>query len=69
MMGTQDSQPSLFSYHINLEQRVRADNPLRQIKEAVDFSFVRAEVADRYGYNGNESVDPEVILKMMFLLF
>src|SRR5437773_9430750 len=69
MMGTQDNQSSLFSYQINLEQRVRADHPLRQIKEVVDFAFVRAEVAALYGHNGNESVDPAVILKMMFLLF
>lgn len=68
-MGTQDNQSSLFSYQINLDQRVRADNPLRQIKEVVDFAFVRAEVAALYGHNGNESVDPAVILKMMFLLF
>ncbi len=69
MMGTQNNQPSLFSYQINLEQRVRPDHPLRKVKEVVDFSFVRAEVAALYGYNGNESVAPEVILKMMFLLF
>jgi transposase len=30
---------------------------------------VREEVAHCYGTSGNESVDPEVILKMMFLLF
>ncbi len=30
---------------------------------------MRAEVGDRYGRNGHVSVDPEVILKMMFLLF
>jgi len=30
---------------------------------------VREEVAHCYGKNGNESVAPEVILKMMFLLF
>lgn len=69
MMGTQQSNAELFVYGINLEKRVRADHPLRLIKERVDFSFVRAEVADLYGYNGHESVDPEVILKMMFLLF
>lgn len=69
MMGTQQQQPSLFSYHIHLEQRVRADNPLRRVRTAVNFTFVRDEVAARYGRNGNESVDPAVILKMMFLLF
>lgn len=69
MMGTQDGQSGLFSYRINLEQRVRVDNPLRRIRNAIDFTFVRSEVAACYGVNGNESVDPAVILKMMFLLF
>src|SRR5438876_12249253 len=68
MMGEQKSEPQLFNYAVNLEKRVRAAHPLRQVKAAVDFSFVREEVAHCYGRNGNESVAPEVILKMMFLL-
>lgn len=69
MMGQQKSEPQLFNYAVNLEKRVRANHPLRQIKALIDFSFVREEVAHCYGTNGNESVDPEIILKMMFLLF
>ena len=69
MMGEQKSEPQLFNYAVNLEKRVRADHPLRRVKAAIDFSFVRGEVARCYGKNGNESVDPEVIMKMMFLLF
>jgi transposase len=69
MMGTQKSEAQLFSYAVNLEKRVRSNHPLRQVKAAIDFSFVRQEVAHCYGRNGNESVPPEVILKMMFLLF
>ena len=69
MMGEQKSEPQLFNYAVNLEKRVRANHPLRQVKAAIDFSFVRGEVAHCYGKNGNESVDPEVIMKMMFLLF
>ena len=69
MMGDQKSEPQLFNYAVNLEKRVRANHPLRRVKEAIDFSFVRKEVAHCYGRNGNESVAPEVILKMMFLLF
>lgn len=69
MIGTHPPQKELFSYHINLDQRVRCDHPLRRINTVVDFDFVRAEVASLYGYNGNESVPPETILKMMFLLF
>lgn len=69
MMGIHQSQPELFSYQVNLEKRVRLDHPLRRVAQAVDFSFVRAEVARCYGDNGNESVDPVIVLKMMFLLF
>jgi transposase len=69
MMGRHEGQKELFSYQVNLDRRVRADHPLRAIRAGVDFSFVRPEAARCYGDNGNESVDPEVILKLMFLLF
>ena len=57
MMGTQDNQRALFSYRVSLDKRVRVDHPLRRVQQAVDFSFVRTEVAELYGANGNESVD------------
>jgi transposase len=69
MMGTRQAQKDLFSYNIDLDKRVRPDNPLRKISEQIDFTFVRKDVAGHYGYNGNVSEDPAVILKMMFLLF
>jgi len=69
MMGLQESQQEMFNYAVNLDKRVRPDNPLRRIREAIDFTFVRREVKAFYGHNGNESVDPAVIMKMMFLLF
>src|SRR6185503_10332966 len=69
MMGQHDEQKELFSYHIDLDKRVRADHPLRAIEEKIDFTFVRQEVEKFYGKKGNVSVDPAIILKMMFLLF
>src|SRR3954454_19993181 len=69
MMGQHDPQKELFSYHIDLDKRVRPDHPLRAIAAKVDFSFVREEVAPFYGKKGNVSVDPVIILKLMFLLF
>ena len=69
MMSLHQPQPELFSYQVNLEKRIRVDHPLRRVARAVDFTFVRAEVAPCYGYNGNESVDPVILLKRMFLLF
>jgi len=64
-----EPQKDLFAYNIDLDRRVRPDHPLRRIAETIDFTFVRAEVAKFYGKNGNVSVDPVVILKLMFLLF
>lgn len=62
-------RPKLFYNSFSLEQRVHEDHPLRKIKNLIDFSFIRSEVEDLYGYNGNQSIDPAVILKLMFLLF
>lgn len=69
MMGIQQGQKELFNYQVDLDRRVRSDHPLRSIREQIDFTFMRDEVKDCYGYNGNESVDPVVIMKMVFLLF
>ena len=61
-------QPKLFYYNINLEARIPQNHPLRRIKERIDFNFIYGEVKDKYGSNGNVSVPPPVILKMMLLL-
>ncbi|MFH1603590.1 MAG: transposase, partial [Pseudomonadota bacterium] len=52
----------------SLEKRVRNDHVLREIAEKSDFDFIYAEVKDSYGANGNVSVPPPIILKMMLLL-
>jgi transposase len=68
-MGHQlDYQNKLFVTNFNLEKRVRKDHILRKIKDKIDFDFAYKEVEDTYGHNGNVSVPPPVILKMMLLL-
>lgn len=70
MMGKPNQlEPKLFYQGISLERRIPANHPLRRIKEVVDFTFIRSQVADLYGVRGNPSVDPAVLLKLMFLLF
>jgi transposase len=69
MMGQQTGiQPKIFYHHMNLEQRVPRTHLLRRIQEQIDFNFIYAEVRDTYGGNGNVSIPPPVILKMMLLL-
>src|SRR4029077_7188303 len=69
MMGERDRQAPMWSYRVNLDKRVRSDHPLRRINVVLDLSFVREQVAHTYGRKGNKSVPPEVILRMMVLLF
>lgn len=69
MMGQHEGQKDLCSYHVDLDRRVHADHPLRRVQAMVDFTFARAAVAHTYGANGNVSVDPAVLLKLMLLLF
>jgi len=69
MMGRQtDYQRKLFITNVNLEKRVRANHPLKKIHKKIDFDFIYDEVKDTYGLNGNVSVPPPIILKMMLLL-
>jgi hypothetical protein len=35
----------------------------------VDFTFIRQEVRGLYGVRGNPSLDPALVLKLLFLLF
>lgn len=58
----------LFSFSVQLEMRVRKDHPLRKISQLIDFEFIYEEVEKTYGKNGNVSIPPPVILKLMLLL-
>jgi len=70
MMGKPNQlEPKLFYHGVSLDRRMPKDHPLRKIKHLVDFNFIRSKVADLYGIKGNESVDPAVIIKLIFLLF
>ena len=69
MMSYQSkSQPKLFYYNVNLGEKIPQKHILSKIKEKTDFDFIYAEVKDTYGTNGNVSVVPPVILRMMLLL-
>jgi len=70
MMGKQAPQEAkLFYYDICLERRIPQNHLLRKIKDILDFDFVYPIVKGCYGKNGNVSVPPPVIMKMMLLLF
>ena len=69
MMGHQAPyQHKFFVKAFNLDKRIRPDHILRKILEKIVFDFIYQEVKETYGANGNVSVPPPVILKMMLLL-
>jgi len=43
MMGLNTEQKELFSYSVDLDQRIPSEHSLRKIKQAVDFTFARDE--------------------------
>ena len=69
MMGEHAKQNELWSEPVNLAKRIPEDHALRKLKGVLQLDFVRQEVARFYGSNGNVSVDPVIIMKMMLLLF
>lgn len=69
MMGCEAPiQAKLFYTDFSLEHRVRPNHPLRRIARLIDFDFSYRQLADKYGVNGNVSVPPPLILKLMLLL-
>ncbi len=69
MMGYQATpQGKLFYANLSIDRRVRPDHPLRKIDKLIDFDFVYEQVSDKYGSNGNVSIAPPIILKLMLLL-
>lgn len=69
MMGGRAKRNELWVEPVNLARRIPGDHPLRKLKGVLRLDFVRQEVSRFYGNNGNVSVDPVIIMKMMMLLF
>ena len=68
MRGKTNPQSSLF-FSINMEERIRADHPLRPIKHAVDvvLSDLTSLLESSYSKIGRPSVPPERLLKASLL--
>src|ERR687892_2775800 len=68
MRGTDKRSGELFSY-VDLEQRVRADHPLRAIGEVVSTALaaLSGDFAGLYSGMGRPSIAPEMLLRAMLL--
>jgi len=68
MRGTDRRSGELFSY-VDLEQRVRADHPLRAIREVVGTALaaLSGDFAGLYSPMGRPSIAPEMLLRALLL--
>ena len=68
MRGSDGRSGSLFSY-VDIEERVRADHPLRTIRRLVDGALesLTADFAALYSGMGRPSIPPERLLRAMLL--
>ena len=61
MMGTSDPRPSIF-YHINLEQCVTADHPVRKLRPLIDTDRIRQLCEPLYSEEGRPAIPPEQLV-------
>lgn len=66
MRGQKELNPKIF-YQFSLAQHVPENHLLRRLDAILDLSFIEPMTRGLYGYNGNQSVDPVVIVKMLLL--
>ena len=66
MMGQHSRSEALF-YYFRVEDQVPENHLLRLIDKHVSFSFVRAQLKDRYSETGRPSIDPELLLRILLI--
>jgi transposase len=68
MRGADRRTGELFSY-VDLESRVRADHPLRKIREVVNATLVSmsADFSELYSHLGRPGIPPERLLRALLL--
>ena len=69
MMGRKDNEERKQTVIISLEDLVPPNHLVRKIDAAMDFSFIYDEVKDLYKTYGRESIDPVVLVKIMFIQY
>ena len=66
MMGKHQFSPKLY-YELSLDRLVPEDHLLREISQAIDFSFIYPLARPYYSHTGQPSVDPIVLFKTLLV--
>ena len=65
MMGQHDRSEAPF-YYFRLEDQVPETHLLRLIEKHISFAFVRERLKASYSDTGRPSIDPELLLRILF---
>ena len=68
MRGKKEFKPKQH-YAFSLDDAIPKDHLLRRLDAILDLSFIDELTEDLYGYNGNVSIDPVVVVKVLLLDF
>jgi len=66
LLGHKQRAEPMF-YYITMEDIVPEGHMLRLINEHIDLGFIRDKVKHLYSHTGRPSIDPEVLLRMLFI--
>lgn len=66
MLGEKERKEPMF-YYVRMEDIVPENHLLRLIDRHIDLTFIRAKVKHLYSHTGRPSIDPEVLLRMLFI--
>jgi transposase len=66
MMGKKDRDDEVFHY-FRMHEQIEDGHILKLIDRHVDFSFVRQRVKHLYSKRGRDSIDPEVMVRMILV--
>src|SRR5215510_7874896 len=67
MMGHRQVEQAALFYEFSLENHVPADHLLRSMDRFVDLDEVRQELVPFYSSIGRPSIDPELMIRMLFV--
>ena len=66
MQGKKEFKQRIY-YNIDLDSLVPKDHFLKRLNRLLSFDFVRSITKDYYSHTGKPSIDPVVLVKMLFI--
>ena len=66
MLGERQRNEPMF-YYVRIEEMIPENHLLRLVDKHIDISFIREKVKHLYSHTGRPSIDPEILLRMLFI--